>query len=51
MIRPTVNAAGGRGRTTARNSLRVAASRACGVGTPMHGAGMVEGADGANGVS
>jgi len=47
---PQLTQWGGRGRATARNSLRVAASRAGGVGTSMHGSGMVEGADGANGV-
>jgi len=50
MVRPAVNAAGRRGRATARNSLSVATSRACGVGAPVHGAGVVEGADGANGI-
>jgi len=50
MILPTVDTAGGRGRATARNSLSVASSRAGGVGTSVHGPGVVEGTNGANGV-
>jgi len=38
-----------RGRTTARSSLKVATSRAGGVGASGHRTGVVEGADGANG--
>ena len=44
-----VDATWWRGRATARSSLKVATSRASGVGVPMHGTGVVEGADGANG--
>jgi len=44
-----IGAARWRGRTTARSSLKVATSRASGVGAPVHCSGVVEGADGANG--
>jgi len=44
-----VDATRWRGRATARSSLKVATSRASGVGAAMHGTGVVEGADGANG--
>jgi len=49
MVRPAVTAAVGRGRTTARNCLGVATSGAGGVGTPVHGVGVVEGAKGQTG--
>jgi len=45
-----VGAARPSGRTTARSSLKVATSRAGGVGAPVHGTGVVEGANGADGV-
>jgi len=44
-----VDATRWRGRTTARSTLKVATSRAGGVGAPGHGSGVVEGTDGANG--
>jgi len=44
-----IGAARWRGRTTARSSLKVATSRAGGVGASVHRTGVVEGADGANG--
>jgi len=44
----TVDATGWRGRTTGRCSLKVATSRAGGVGVRMVGTGVVEGADGAD---
>jgi len=43
-----IDASRWRGRTTARSSLKVATSRASGVGTSVHGSGVVEGADRAN---
>jgi len=48
MVPLAVRAAGRRGRATARNSLSVATSRAGGVGAAVHGAGVVERADGAD---
>jgi len=51
MVHPAVNAAGRRGRATARNSHSVATSRAGGVGPRVHGAGVAERAKGANWIS
>ena len=39
------------GRATARSSLKVATSRAGGVGASVHGTGVIEGTDGADGPS
>jgi len=44
----TVDAAGRGGRATARSSLKVATSRAGGVGASVGGTGVVEGTDGAD---
>jgi len=48
MCASATGAAQWRGRTTARRSLKVATSRASGVGAPVHCSGVVEGADGAS---
>ena len=47
----TVDATGRRGRTAARSSLNVVTSRTGGIGASVCGTGVVDGANGADGVS